>query len=98
MLFAQESKGRPACLELVNKQVGELLKMKPERWEGPDFIGFYRPWREFRLIYPKYSTPGGFQAKVGCDILCALQKLLPIMWRIGCTTVKWKQLIRKALE
>lgn len=35
MLFVQESQGRPACLELL-KQVGELSKMKPETWKGPD--------------------------------------------------------------
>lgn len=38
MLFDQESEGKLECLELV-KQVGELFKMKPERWEGPSFIG-----------------------------------------------------------
>lgn len=53
-------------------------------------IGLCRPWQEFRF-YSKHSAIGGFQAKVGCDILSVLQKLLPTIWTIGCTTMKWKQ-------
>lgn len=42
MPFVRESEGRSACLE-PGKQVGELYKMKLERWEGPYDMRLHRP-------------------------------------------------------
>lgn len=68
----------------------ENYKMKSKRQDGPDDLGLYRPWQAFGFC-SKYNAIGGFQARLECDVISVSQRLLYAIWRIGCTSIKWKQ-------